>query len=145
MTAIEGPATPAPGLFRRLASMGYESLLLLGILAVLLLLPHLLIGHFLHRVASPLILWAHLFLVLAVYFAWFWTHGGQTLAMRAWRLRVVTKTGRAITPMQALLRFLLSWPSLGIFGIGVLWALVDPEKQFLHDRLAGTRIVFRRS
>ena len=145
MTAAEGLATPAPGLPRRLASMVYESLLMLGTLAVLLLLPHLLIGHFLHRVASPLILWAHLFLVLAVYFAWFWTHGGQTLAMRAWRLRVVTRTGRAVSPTQALLRFLLAWPSLGIFGIGLIWALVDPEKQFLHDRLAGTRIVFLRS
>ena len=145
MTAAEGLATPAPGLPRRLASMVYESLLMLGTLAVLLLLPHLLIGHFLHRVASPLILWAHLFLVLVVYFAWFWTHGGQTLAMRAWRLRVVTRTGRAVSPTQALLRFLLAWPSLGIFGIGLIWALVDPEKQFLHDRLAGTRIVFLRS
>ena len=86
-----------------------------------------------------------LFLVLAVYFAWCWTHGGQTLAMRAWRLRVVTRTGRAVNPTQALLRFLLAWPSLGIFGIGLIWALVDPEKQFLHDRLAGTRIVFLRS
>lgn len=121
--------------------MGYESLLLLGILAVLLLLPHLLIGHLLHRVASPLILWAHLFLV-RFRFAWFWTHGGQTLAMRARRLRVVTKTGRAITPTQALLRFLLSWPSLGIFGIGILWALVDRRSSSCTTGLPGRESFF---
>lgn len=139
------PPAIRPGLIRRLASMGYELLLMLGVLAVTLLLPHLLIGHFLHRVASPFVLWAHLFLVLAIYFAWFWTHGGQTLAMRAWRLRVVTRSGQPLRPAQALMRFLLCWPSLGIAGIGVFWALVDPEKQFLHDRLAGTRIVFRQT
>ncbi len=123
--------------------MGYELLLMLGVLAVTLLLPHLLIGHFLHRLAIPFVLWSHLFLVLAAYFSWFWTQGGQTLAMRTWRLRVVTRSGKPLRPAQALMRFLLCWPSLGIFGIGILWALVDPEKQFLHDRLAGTRIVFR--
>jgi len=139
------PPAVRPGLARRLASMGYELLLMLGILAVTLFLPHLLIGHFLHRLATPLALWAHLFLVLAIYFAWFWTHGGQTLAMRTWRLRVVTRSGQPLRPAQALLRFLLCWPSLGIFGMGVIWALIDPEKQFLHDRIAGTRIVFRQS
>ena len=139
------PTTDLPGLPRRLASMGYESLLMLGVLAVSLLLPHLLIGHLLHRVASPFVLWAHLFLVLAIYFAWFWTHGGQTLAMRAWRLRVITRSGQPIRPAQALGRFLLSWPSIGIFGIGIFWALIDPDRQFLHDRLAGTKIVFQRA
>ena len=141
MTSLQ-PAVPA-GLARRLASMGYELLLLLGVLALTLLLPHVLIGHFLHRLATPFVLWAHLFLVLLVYFLWFWTHGGQTLAMRTWRLRVVTRAGNPLRPAQALLRFLLCWPSLGIFGFGILWALVDPERQFLQDRIAGTRIVFR--
>ncbi len=139
------PPAVRPSLFRRLASMGYELLLMLGVLAVTLLLPHLLIGHFLHRVATPFALWAHLFLVLAIYFAWSWTHGGQTLAMRTWRLQVVTRSGQPLRPARALLRFLLCWPSLGIGGIGVFWALVDPEKQFLHDRIAGTRIIFRQA
>lgn len=130
-----------PDLLRRLASLLYEILLLLGVLAVTLLLPHVLIGQFLHRLATPFVLWAHLFLVLALYFTWFWTHGGQTLAMRTWRLRLVTRGGAPLRPARALLRFLWCWPSLGICGIGILWALVDRDGQFLHDRLAGTRIV----
>ena len=131
-----------PGIVRRLASMAYDALLLLGILAVTLLLPHTLISHWLHRVATPLLLWAHLFLVLLVYFYWFWTHGGQTLAMKTWRTRVVDCKGRPLRPLHALLRFLLCWPSIGLFGIGLLWALFDRDRQFLHDRLAGTRIIF---
>jgi len=142
---VAAPPVARPGLTRRLASMGYELLLMLGVLAVTLLLPHLLIGHFLHVLATPFVLWAHLFLVLAIYFAWFWTHGGQTLAMRTWRLQIVTRSGQPLRPTRALMRFLLCWPSVGIVGIGVFWALVDPEKQFLHDRLAGTRIVFRQA
>lgn len=136
-------AAAGPGILRRLASLCYESLLVFGVLAVSLLLPHILIGHFLHRLATPLVLWGHLFSVLLIYFVWFWTRRGQTPAMRTWRLRVVTRAGHPLRPGQALLRFLLCWPSLGLLGIGIIWALGDPDRQFLHDRIAGTRIVFR--
>ena len=134
-------AVEFPGIFRRLASLCYETLLVLGFLAVALLLPHVLIGNFLHRLATPFVLWAHLFLVLLIYFVGLWTHKGQTLAMRTWRLRLVNREGRAPRPAQALLRYLLCWPSLGLLGVGILWAWLDPDRQFLHDRLAGTRLV----
>ena len=137
------PPAAYPGISRRLASMGYDMLLLLGVLAVTLLLPHILIGHFLHRLATPPLLWAHLFFVLLVYFVGFWSHGGQTLSMRTWRIRLVTRDGHPLRPAQALWRYLLCWPSLGFFGIGILWALADRERQFLHDRIAGTQIIFR--
>jgi uncharacterized RDD family membrane protein YckC len=72
-------------------------------------------------------------LVLAAYFLWCWTRGGQTLAMRAWKIRVVD-----VTPRKALLRFLLAFLLL---PWSVLWALFDRDRQFLHDRLAGTRLI----
>lgn len=78
------------------------------------------------------------FFVLAVflqYFLWCWLRGGQTLAMRAWKIRLVE-----VTPAKALLRFL--YASLLVpTGISVLWTLFDRDAQFLHDRLAGTRLV----
>ena len=132
---------PRPGILRRLAAMAYEILLLSGVLAVTLVLPHLLIGAFAHRVAAPVVLWAHLFIVLLVYCLGFWCHGGQTLAMKTWHLRLLTRSGAPLRPTQALLRYLLCWPSLGFGGIGIAWALVDRDRQFLHDRLAGTRLV----
>jgi len=132
---------PRPGILRRLAAMAYEILLLSGVLAVTLVLPHLLIGAFAHRVATPVVLWAHLFIVLLVYCLGFWCHGGQTLAMKTWHLRLLTRSGAPLRPAQALLRYLLCWPSLGFGGIGIAWALVDRDRQFLHDRLAGTRLV----
>ena len=121
--------------------MCYELLLLSGILIVFLILPHILIGFFTHRVAAAWGLWTHLFAVLLVYFMWFWCHGGQTLAMKTWRIRLVSCDGGPVRPGQALLRYLLCWPGMAFGGIGILWAIVDRNGQFLHDRLAGTQLV----
>jgi uncharacterized RDD family membrane protein YckC len=132
---------PRPSILRRLASMCYESLLLLAVLAVLLILPHVLLGAFAQRLASPIVVQAHCFVVLLVYFIWFWSNGGQTLAMKTWRIRLVTRAGQAVPPGQALLRYLLCWPSLCLAGAGLVWALFDRDRQFLHDRLAGTQLV----
>ncbi|MBK7423175.1 MAG: RDD family protein [Propionivibrio sp.] len=130
-----------PGVLRRLAAMCYEILLLSGVVAVLMIAPHVLIGAFAHRLATPTVLWAHLFLVLLVYFIGFWSNGGQTLAMKTWRIRLLTAEGLPVRPAQALLRFLLCWPSLVFGGVGIVWALIDRDRQFLHDRIAGTQLV----
>lgn len=130
-----------PAILRRLVAMSYEILLLSGVVAVLVIAPHVLIGAFAHRLATPAILWAHLFLVLLVYFIWFWSNGGQTLAMKTWRIRLLTCDGLPVRPAQALLRFLLCWPSLVLCGVGIVWALIDRDGQFLHDRVAGTQLV----
>lgn len=75
------------------------------------------------------------------FFVWFWTHGGQTLGMRAWKVRVVTEDGQPINRQQATARFLwslLSWASL---GIGFIVSLVDKEKLTWHDKQSHTRLV----
>jgi uncharacterized RDD family membrane protein YckC len=126
---------------RRIASMSYEILLLLGVLSLLLVLPHVLLSMFTHRVAAPIIFQAHFFLVLLIYFLWFWSNGGQTLAMKTWRIRLQTQDGSPVRPAQAMVRFLLCWPSIALGGAGIFWALFDRDGQFLHDRLAGTRLV----
>ncbi len=133
--------TTSPGLIRRLASMFYEALLLIAVLVLTVLLPHTLLGAFTHHIASPVVFQAHVFIVLLVYFLWFWSHGGQTLAMKTWRLRLVTLDGQPVRPTQALIRYLLCWPSFALAGAGIFWALLDRDGQFLHDRIAGTRLV----
>ena len=71
--------------------------------------------------------------VFAAYFLWCWLRGGQTLAMKAWRIRLVD-----VTPRKALLRFVLA---VVLLPVSIVWALFDRDRQFLHDRLAGTRLV----
>lgn len=119
--------------------MAYECLLLLALLFVATFIFLALFGSAVHFPERALLqLW--LLTVAACYFIWFWTHGGQTLAMKTWHLRLVTEHGNAVTWRTALLRFLVTVPSVGL-GIGIVWALLDGEGQFLHDRLAHTRLV----
>jgi uncharacterized RDD family membrane protein YckC len=121
--------------------MSYDLLLLSAILIVFLVLPYILIAYFAQRIATANVLWLHLFLVLLVYFNGFWCYGGQTVAMKTWRIRLVSRNGQPVRPAQALLRYLLCWPSLALGGIGLLWAIFDRDGQFLHDRIAGTKLV----
>ena len=108
------------------------------------------------------LLQAFLFVVFGIYFGWFWARG-QTLAMKTWRIRVVDIHGQALSQWRALWRYLLSWlwflPPLAVLaplhlpggqiavllaGWIVVWALLSrfhSQGQFLHDALAGTRLV----
>lgn len=133
-----------PGLRRRIASMAYESLLLLGVLSVGFMLPHLALGMAFNIALPGWVLLSHVFIVLGAYFVWYWHHGGQTLAMQTWKIRLSTPSGVAPSLARLVLRYVLAWPSLVYLGAGLFWALFDRDRQFLHDRLAGTRLVFRR-
>jgi uncharacterized RDD family membrane protein YckC len=138
--------TPATAGFpRRLASLVYESLVVTAMALVAglaFLLPlYMLTGHDATRGVSRWAFQIWLFSIFGLYFGWFWLNGGQTLPMRAWRLRVVRADNQPLTRAHALRRYLLAWPSVLLAGVGLLWALVDRDHQFLHDRLAGTRLI----
>lgn len=105
---------------------------------------------------------AFLFVVFGIYFVWFWSQG-QTLAMKTWNIQVVDRAGQPITQARALLRYVLCWlwflPALAgvapfkltgfesvviVIGWVVIWAILSrlqPQQQFWHDVLAGTRLV----
>ncbi len=85
--------------------------------------------------AARLELQVFILAVFAAYFLWSWLRGGQTLAMKAWKIRLVE-----VTPAKALFRFLFACIAVPT-GISIVWALFDRDRQFLHDRLARTRLV----
>ena len=136
--ACEPTFEPA-GLFRRLMAMLYDSFLLLSVLLFASALA-LLVTRGTLDYHHPLFR-SYLFIICFSFYAWFWIHGGQTLGMRAWRLRVQRLDGKPITLWQALLRFLSAIPSLGVFGLGYLWILVDKKRMALHDRISESVIV----
>lgn len=84
-------------------------------------------------------------LMLAVGFGYFglsWRRGGQTLGMRAWRLRLVQQDGRAAPPWRTLaLRYLAAGVSLAAFGLGWIWCLIDGERRAWHDLASHTVVV----
>jgi len=135
--AAAGPGVP--GIGRRLMSMLYESLLAFAVAFFAALAFRAAAGENFSGLTRHLFqLW--LFLVLGIYFVACWRNG-QTLPMKTWKMRLVGAGGNPPGMAQALLRYLLAWPSLLAFGAGVLWVLFDRDRQFLHDRLAGTKIV----
>ena len=129
------------GLLRRLAALFYDSFLLFAVLffATAIILPFnegkaLLSGQILYSL--------YLLLVTFLFFGWFWTHGGQTLGMRAWKIKLcVQKNYGPVTWRQATIRFLMIFVSLIPLGAGFFWVLLDREKLSWHDRFSKTMII----
>ena len=120
--------------------MIYESLILTAVLFIASFIFHLIFrdtSSILFRPAFQL----YLLLIAGIYFTWFWTHGGQTLPMQTWKLRVISSDGQRLFLKQALARYLFAVIGIFLLGCGILWALIDRDGFFLHDWLAGTRIV----
>lgn len=134
------PGPTVPGIGRRFLSILYEALLafatafLAGIAFYGAAQGHLVGG-------TRLLFQLYLFLVLGIYFIASWSRGGRTLPMQTWRMRIVQRDGASVGVGRAALRYALAWISLLSLGAGFLWAWLDRDRQFLHDRLAGTRIV----
>ena len=127
----------APGLVRRLVCALYE-LVILAALVLVATFPYLaLIGDSTSGFRVH-VLQAYVLIVVGAYFVWFWTHGGQTLAMKTWRIRLESATAGPVDRARAVRRYVLAVLGAAMLGIGFLWAFVDRDGQFLHDRLAGT-------
>jgi len=139
------PIPAAPGLARRLAAILYDGLLLAALWLVATALLLAVSGGSLADPDRPLwllyTLRFGLLLVTFLFFTGFWTHGGQTLGMRAWRLKLVSANGGPVNRKQALWRFAAAIPSVGACGLGLFWMLLDQERCAVHDRLSGTRLV----
>ena len=155
----------APSIKRRVASLVYESMLLAALLVIAAFPVAGLKGAALAG-APHFIFQAYLLCVTAAYFTWFWRHGGQTLAMKTWAFRVINIDGSNLNFARALIRFFVALIFYGPACVGlvllffperisrvvtmwaflpmaatVLWARFDVDHQFLHDRMAGTRLI----
>ncbi|HHJ12283.1 MAG TPA: RDD family protein [Chromatiales bacterium] len=126
-------------LLRLFAALFYDLILLFAVLFFAALAILVLLGEDFGRSHAFQL---YLYAIGLLYFTWFWTHGGQTLGLRTWRLRVTAGDGHSpVDWRRALLRALaaqLSWLAL---GLGYLWALWDRNGLTWHDRLSGTRVV----
>ncbi len=158
---------PAPSLRRRMAAFVYEGVLLFGLFMVVGFIYSFVTNqrHGLHGREGMM---AVQFLALSAYFLWFWTHGGQTLALKTWHIRVVTQAGGPVPIKQALQRYLASWlwfmpawagawlagwhQSKLLYGAMGVWILIYtaltwllPQQQFLHDVICKTRLIDTRA
>jgi uncharacterized RDD family membrane protein YckC len=128
------------GLGRRLAALTYDTLLVCAVLMLVTLAFVALRGG---KPVEPgnIFLQFSLFATTGIFFTGFWVSGGQTLGMRAWRLKVEQRSGEPITWGIACIRFLAGLITLLPLGAGLIWALFDPAKLALYDRISGTRVI----
>ncbi|EEE06735.1 RDD family protein [Burkholderia multivorans] len=155
-------AADVPSVRRRLAALLYEAVLLFGVVFFAGLAFGLATQQR-NGLVHHNLLAAWIALVVGAYFVWFWTHGGQTLPMKTWRLRLEAANGRPLSAGHAIVRYALGWlwflpplalhPLLGLsvpvtLALAAAWIVVwagaarlHADRQFPHDRLARTRIV----
>jgi uncharacterized RDD family membrane protein YckC len=126
-----------PGFFRYLGIIFYDALLLLAVLffATLLILPfNAGIAFSGEQFLYPI----YLFSVSFLFYGWFWTHGGQTLGLRAWKIKVLTNNYELISWQQAFIRFIAALFSWSFLGLGFLWVLIDKNQRSWHDIVSKT-------
>ena len=156
-------AAATPGVARRLACFLYEGVLLFGVVMAAGLVYSIATNQR-HALAGATGMQAFQFVVLGVYFVWFWSRHGQTLAQRTWRMQVIASDGRRPGLWRALCRYLLCWlwfapallavhfsgvkgtaPAMTALTVGVLayaaLSRLNPSRQYLHDLVCGTRVV----
>jgi uncharacterized RDD family membrane protein YckC len=155
-------------LWRRLAAMVYDGLLLFAVMVVAFL-PTLLFTHGLQGPSGKfkIIVQFYLFSVIYVYLGWLWTHGGQTLGMRAWKIKLVQRDGTPVTWLLGLFYYVISLPMWGfliftiavnasmiptpallahtphwlLYGLSLTWFVIDHLPNNWRERLAKLRMV----
>ncbi len=134
-----------PGAARIFAAFVYDLVLLIGLVlfaaTLMVMLSQSLLN--IENPGASLPFRLVLFGVIAGFYLWFWTHGGQTLGMRAWRLEVITMNGAPLTLVPAINRLFAGCLSCLTGGLGIFLIWFGTDKRTLHDRLAGTRLILR--
>lgn len=140
--ATTSPAVPAivAPLWPRFGALVYEGVLLFGVVFLASWVFVVTIGDATHGTLR-LVHSGYLATVVGVYFVYCWRRSGQTLPMKTWGLRLTATDGALIPLWKAVARYVLALIGLLAAAAGFLWAFVDRDRQFLHDRLLGTRIV----
>jgi uncharacterized RDD family membrane protein YckC len=168
MTPAELKELPSPRFWRRVFCSLYEQLVLLGVIAFTFLLPNLGLGVLFGISLPSWLTFLYLYGVLGIYFVWYWTKSGQTLAMQTWRVRLIRENGDTLNRRQAIWRYVFGslwilpcvalqaffhlekWQIIEmLFAIALfLWPLsifldrrASDLRQGLPDRLASTRLV----
>lgn len=137
---------PTASLWRRLAALAYDSLVVLALYILLGFVINGLYyashsGQFVGELPRP-VAFSLLFCVCFFYYSHSWRKGGQTIGMKAWRLKLVNLEKKPIQLSQCMLRTGIGLFSLVIFGLGFFWALFDKDERSWHDMASLTRVVF---
>ncbi len=139
-------------LIKRLIAFIYDLLLIIAIFMILGSLTNILTTFIVNGgnaitethwfyLFNQMIVLSILLLSSLLFYCWFWTHGGQTLGMKTWRIKLISNTGENVSWKQAFIRYLSAILSCAFLGGGFLWSLVDSKKRSWHDILSSSYLV----
>ena len=126
-------------LFRRLASIFYDGVLVVAIV-IITSLPFYSFNveeSFLLKLTMQL----YFYLIIQYFFVWFWVNSAATLGMKSWKIKIVDINGNSISYKKAIVRFNASILSISIFGLGFLISLFRKDKKCLHDIISRTQLI----
>ena len=130
------------GLFRRLAAILYDSLLIIA----MWLITTLLLVAFINDGAAlqgPLFQFG-LYFEACLFYSYFWRLSGQTLGMQVWKIKLVSPSLQTLSWQECFARLFFALVSVSMLGLGFIWMLFDPDRLTWHDRASGTRVVLLR-
>lgn len=151
---MDNRTSPAPTdtlqapLWRRLAAMLYDTLLLLacymlvGGVYVAITQPASMNEH--SAVLLQMTLFPLLLLITIAFFCFFWIRFSRTLGMQTWKLKIKSADDSPLTYKQCLIRLLVATVSILAGGLGFLWMLWDPQRLTWQDRASNSRIILNR-
>ena len=146
------PPHPPATLFKRLLAIAYDLILLtalcFSIAAIVSIFTTFLLndGNAItdthpYYYLNQLLILSTIFITGLFFYIGFWSHGGQSLGMKTWMLKVVSGNGHPINKRQAMIRALSAVLSWGCLGLGFLWSLIDAKKRTWHDILSDTYLI----
>jgi len=150
---MPAPDSYAPvSLFKRLLSIIYDSFLLIAICFIVAVTVSIFTTFMMNDgnaiteehpfyLMNQIIMLVTIFTTGFLFYVWFWSHGGQTLGMKTWMLRLVSEDGTHIDKKQASIRAFAAVLSWSVFGLGFLWSLIDSRKRTWHDILSSSYLV----
>ena len=130
------------GLFRRLAAILYDSLLIIAMWLITTLLLIVFINNG-APLQGPLFQFG-LYVEACLFYSYFWRLRGQTLGMQAWKIKLVSPSLQTLSWQECFARLFFALVSVSMLGLGFIWMLFDPDRLTWHDRASGTRVVLLR-
>jgi uncharacterized RDD family membrane protein YckC len=125
-------------IWRRIASIIYDALLVLAILIVMS------IPFFSFNVEEnnllKITMQVYFYFIIQYFFVWFWVNNGGTLGMKTWKIKIFCDDGEKISYKKAIIRFNIAIISILFFGLGFLISLFRKDKKCLHDIISKTSL-----
>lgn len=142
-TDTQEPSLPPVILLRRIMAIFYDLFLLAAILFLATALANAINQGKAIDQNSPYIIFLDIYLVSIIffYFGWFWTHGGQTLGMKTWKIKLISNDSQVINWKQALIREITAAISWLFLGLGFFWSLFDQQKRCWHDISSNSTLI----